>query len=83
VELNRGLVDRLDGAGVRARVRENVERLERLGAEIAGFALDDEPALAAHLPSGVTPNAAGSLLSGMTSARSAKTPRDRLVGSRW
>jgi len=79
-ELNRGLTDRLDAAGVRARLRENVEHLEGLAAEIAGFALDDEPALAAHLPPGVTPNRACSLLQGMTSPRSGKISRDRMVG---
>ena len=82
-ELNRGLVDRLDGAGMRARLRANVEHLERLGAEIAGLALGDEPALAAHLPPGVTPNRACSLLRGMTSPRSGQVLRDRLAGSRW
>lgn len=37
-ELNRGLHDDLDDAGVRARLRENVVLLERLGAAIAARA---------------------------------------------
>jgi len=71
--LNRGLGDTLDDAGVRARIRENVEQLERLAAEIAGLGLQDAPALAAHLPPGISACAASSLLRGMTRATLSRT----------
>ena len=54
VELNRGLRDRLDETGFRTRMSENVERLQRLGAELAELALQDDPALAVHVPTGLT-----------------------------
>jgi flavin-dependent dehydrogenase len=64
-ELNRALTDVLHDEEVRARVRENVGQLERLGAEIAGLALRDAPALAPYVPAGVVPNETQHLLTGM------------------
>lgn len=72
-ELNRGLGDHLDDAGVRARIRENVERLERLAAEIASLGSHEAPALAARLPSGIKASAGVSLLRGMTHAAAGHT----------
>lgn len=69
-ELNRGLTDRLDEAGIRARLRANVDQLERLAAEIAGLALREAPALTPYLPAGVSPGTGSSLLNGMISTRS-------------
>lgn len=46
-ELNRSLCDSLDDAGFRARIRENVARLEDLAAEIAALAAADAARLAA------------------------------------
>lgn len=57
-ELNAGLRDQLDDAAFRQRIRTNVMQLERLAAEIAGQAIQDEPALATHLsglPEGLVP----------------------------
>lgn len=68
VELNRGLLDDLDAGGFRARVRENVARLERLGSEIAALALRDAPALSGCLPPGLAPAAAATLLGAMGDA---------------
>ena len=65
-ELNRALTDVLKDAQVRVRLRENVDRLERLGAEIAGLALRDDPALASYVPAGIVPDETQHLLTGMT-----------------
>jgi len=72
-ELNRGLTDRLDDAGVRSRIRDNVELLKRLGAEISGLAVRDAPAV--NVPSGVIPGNALHLLTGMTWERPAEPLR--------
>ena len=81
-ELNRGLVDRLDDAGVQARVRGNVEQLERLGAEISGLALRDDPSLAAHVPAGLAASADCSLLSGLTATVAGATVTRTRMASR-
>ena len=65
-ELNRGLTDKLDDAGVRERVRSNVARLEALAAEIAGLATSDKPALADRVPQGISASHSRSLIAGMT-----------------
>lgn len=73
VELNRGLLDSLDDDGFRTRIRENVAQLERVGSEIAGLALSDEPALAAHVPPGLTVSNDPALLGAMRLAVERRT----------
>ena len=68
VELNRSLRDRLDDSGFHTRIRENVAQLERVGSEIAGLAVLDEPALAAHVPPGLVVSSDPALLGAMRDA---------------
>lgn len=65
VELNRGLTDKLDTQEMRARVRANVEQLEKLAAEIAGLGIGEEAGLRAHLREVLAPLDSRLLLAGM------------------
>lgn len=65
-ELNRALTDSLGDVEVRARLRANIEQLERLGAEIAGLAVNEVPGLSVHVPAGLTLEMEPTLLQGMT-----------------
>src|SRR5258708_36292573 len=47
-ELNKGLLDRLDGAGFAARLAANLALLDRLAGELLGAARRDVPAIDAR-----------------------------------